>query len=113
MASGNGTWTYLYFTDFRWRTRPVIIAQEGVLHVPPQDNTAQTVQPFFHCAFILVCIEIQHLHADIFTYKCITTPSTTSAHQLVSHNNDKQRPLFVRIHLSQQATLFILPRPST
>jgi hypothetical protein len=101
------------FTDFRLRTRPVIIAQEGVLHLLPQNNM-KTEQPkrschIFTVSFVLVCIETQHLHAEIFTCKCTTTPSTTSAQQLVSHNNDKQRPSFVHFHLSQQATFFISP----
>ena len=113
----HGVWEWYLdvslFTNFRWRTRPVIIAQEGLLHLPPQNNM-KTEQPkrschFFTVSFILVCIEAQHLHAEIFTYKCITSPSTTSAHQLISHNNDKQRPSFVHFHLSQQATLFISP----
>ncbi len=36
MASGNGSWTYLLMRLFDGGQRPVIIAQEGPLYLPPQ-----------------------------------------------------------------------------
>jgi hypothetical protein len=104
------------YTDFRWRTRPVIIAQGGLLHLPPQNNM-KTEQPkrschFFTVSFTLICIETsickpRSSHASV--------SQLLRSHQLISSflitTISSVHHLFISI--SRNKPYYSSPRPST